>query len=59
MAERQAGDVRRAQAETDSYIEQVAGRSNPAEQISTAKGLLDQGTITQAEFDQLKATALA
>jgi len=59
MAERQAGEVHRAQQATDSYIQQVAGRSNPAEQIATAKGLLDQGTITQTEFDQLKAAALA
>jgi Phospholipase_D-nuclease N-terminal len=59
MAERQAGEVRRAQAATDSYIQEVASRSNPAEQISTAKGLLDQGIITQAEFDRLQATALA
>jgi predicted ferric reductase len=59
MAERQAGEIQQAQAATDSYIQQVAGRGNPAEQIATAKGLLDQGTITQAEFDQLKATALA
>ena len=59
MAERQAGEVRQVQQETDSYIQQVAGRGNPAEQIATAKGLLDQGTITQAEFDRLKAAALA
>ena len=59
MAERQAGEVRKAQAATDDYIQQVAGRSNPAEQIATAKNLLDQGTITQNEFDQLKAAALA
>ena len=59
MAERQAGEIQQAHAATDSYIQQVAGRGNPAEQIATAKGLLDQGTITQAEFDQLKATALA
>ena len=59
MAERQAGEVRKAQAATDDYIQQVAGRSNPAEQIATAKNLLDQGTITQIEFDQLKAAALA
>ena len=59
MAERQAGEIQQAQAATDSYIQQVAGRDNPAEQIATAKGLLDQGTITQAEFDQLKAAALA
>jgi predicted ferric reductase len=59
MAERQAGEVRQVQQATDSYIQQVAGRGNPAEQIATAKGLLDQGTITQAEFDRLKAAALA
>ena len=59
MAERQAGEIRKAQAETDSYIKDVAGRSNPAEQIATAKSLLDQGTITQTEFDRLKASALA
>ena len=59
MAERQAGEVRRAQAATDSYIQQVAGRDNPADQIATAKGLLDSGTISPAEFEQLKAGALA
>jgi hypothetical protein len=59
MAERQAGEMKKAQAATDSYIQDVAGRSNPAEQIATAKNLLDQGTITQTEFDRLKASALA
>ena len=59
MAERQAGEMRRAQEATDSYIQQVAGRSNPTDQIATAKNLLDQGTITQTEFDRLKASALA
>jgi hypothetical protein len=59
MAERRAGEMRQVQAQTDSYIQQVADRSNPAEQIATAKGLLDDGTITHAEFDRLKAAALA
>jgi hypothetical protein len=59
MAERQAGEIKRAQAATDTYIQEVAGRSNPAEQIATAKNLLDDGTITQSEFDRLKASALA
>jgi type VI protein secretion system component VasK len=59
MAERQAGEMKKTQAATDSYIQDVAGRSNPAEQIATAKNLLDQGTITQTEFDRLKASALA
>ena len=59
MAERQAGEIRKAQAATDSYIQEVSARSNPAEQIATAKSLLDAGTITQTEFDRLKASALA
>ena len=59
MAERQAGEIRQAQAATDQYIKSVASSSSPAEQISSAKALLDSGSITQAEFDQLKAKALA
>ena len=59
MAERQAGAIRQAQTETDHYIKSVAGSSSPADQISSAKALLDSGSITPAEFDQLKAKALA
>jgi predicted PurR-regulated permease PerM len=59
MAERRGGEIQQYQQQTDDYIQQVAGRSNPADQIATAKGLLEQGTITQAEFDELKAAALA
>jgi type VI protein secretion system component VasK len=61
MAERQAGAMREAQAATDQYIKSVAtqGSSSPADQIASAKSLLDSGAITQAEFDQLKQKALA
>jgi ABC-type multidrug transport system fused ATPase/permease subunit len=59
MGERQAGEMRRAQAASDQYIQSVAGSSNPAEQIASAKSLLDSGAITQDEFDKLKAKALA
>jgi ABC-type multidrug transport system fused ATPase/permease subunit len=58
MAARQQATVQRAKADTESYIRDVAGKS-PAAHIAEAKALLDAGTITQAEFDQLKAKALA
>jgi type VI protein secretion system component VasK len=59
MAERQAGAVRSAQAATDQYIKSVASPDNPADQIASAKTLLDNGTISQDEFDKLKQKALA
>ena len=59
MAERQAGAARQAQAETEQYIQSVAGAPNSAAQIASAKALLDDGTITQVEYDRLKEKALA
>ena len=59
MAKRQMRDVAEARSANDAYIKSVATQSNPAEQIATAKGLLDSGAISQAEFDSLKAKALA
>lgn len=46
-----------AKQQTDDYIKHAAGRS-PAQEIAHAKELLDAGTISQAEFDSLKAKAL-
>jgi hypothetical protein len=58
MAARSRASVDRARSEAEAYIRGVAGRS-PAADIAEAKALLDAGTIDQAEFDRLKAKALA
>jgi uncharacterized membrane protein len=60
MAERGAQSAAEAQAATDQYIKSVAGSgASVTDEISKAKALLDSGAITQAEFDALKAKALA
>ena len=59
MAERNQKEVATAQKDFDSYVKNVASSGGPSAEIERAKGLLDSGAITQAEFDQLKAKALA
>jgi len=59
MAERRAQDVKGQQAQMDDYVRSVAGSGGPAAEIDKAKQLLDSGAITQAEFDSIKAKALA
>ena len=58
MAERSEKQTQAAQAQLDEYVRQAAGTGGPASEIDTAKKLLDSGTITQAEFDAIKAKAL-
>jgi hypothetical protein len=58
MYERQAQAVSEARTNQEEYIRSVATVS-PADQIAQAKGLLDSGAISQAEFEALKAKALA
>jgi hypothetical protein len=59
MAERNMKQVQAAQANMDTYVKSVAGSTDPAAQISQGKELLDSGAISQTEFEQLKARALA
>jgi ABC-type multidrug transport system fused ATPase/permease subunit len=58
MAERGAKEQKQVQQATNDYIRQVAGAS-PADEIAKAKELLDAGTITQDEYNSLKAKILA
>ena len=59
MADRSVKQAQAQQQEFDTYVKQVAATSGPAGEIEHAKQLLEAGTITQAEFDALKAKALA
>jgi general stress protein CsbA len=59
MADRQAKEIQGQQQQFDSYVREVAADSGPAAEIDKAKKLLDDGTITQSEFEALKAKALA
>jgi hypothetical protein len=60
MAQRQAARAQEAQSQFDTYVRSAAGTGDTsADQIAQAKSLLDAGTITQDEFDKLKAKALS
>jgi Short C-terminal domain/Phospholipase_D-nuclease N-terminal len=58
MAERNVQQARASQAQMDDYVRSVAASGGSAAEIERAKQLLDNGTITQAEFDAIKAKAL-
>jgi len=59
MAERNVKQAKASQAEFDDYVRSVSGsEGGAAAEIEKAKGLLDSGTITQQEFDAIKAKAL-
>ncbi|HEX5956549.1 MAG TPA: SHOCT domain-containing protein [Solirubrobacterales bacterium] len=57
MRERSVKQAQEQQAAFDKYVKDTAGGS--AAEIAKAKELLDAGTITQEEFEAIKARALA
>ena len=59
MGKRDVEQSRAARAEFDDYVKTVAAPGGAAAEIEKAKQLLDSGAITQAEFDGIKAKALA
>ena len=58
MTKRNIERAQSQQAQMDDYVRSVATSGGAAAEIEKAKGLLDSGAITQAEFDSIKAKAL-
>jgi hypothetical protein len=59
MARRRVEQSQTSRAEFDDQVKTVAASGGAAAEIEKAKQLLDSGAIAQAEFDSLKAKALA
>lgn len=61
IAERNMKESAAARADFDEYVKKVAAGDGggSAAEIAKAKALLDSGAIDQAEFETLKAKALA
>jgi Short C-terminal domain/Phospholipase_D-nuclease N-terminal len=58
MAERSAREQVQAKQEFDAYVRETAGGGGPATEIANAKKLLDEGAISQEEFEAIKRKAL-
>jgi hypothetical protein len=59
MGERAQQRAQSQQSQMDDYVRSVASTGSPTEEIAKGKELFDSGAISQAEYDQLKARALA
>ena len=57
MRDRSIQEAQTQREQLDDYVREAAGGS--ADEIAKAKALLDEGTITQAEFDAIKAKAVS
>ena len=58
MHERAAAQAQQQQTSFDSYVQQAAGGSSTADQLSKLADLKEKGTITEAEFAAEKAKLL-
>ena len=59
MAGRDIAQHEAAEAEFKQYVQKAAADSGPAAEIAKAKELLDNGSISQEEFETLKRKALS
>ena len=59
MQKRSVEQYAELRKQQDAYIRTAAGSSSPTDDIAKAKGLLDSGAISDAEFTALKTKALA
>ena len=59
IAERNQARAEASQRQFNDYVQNVAVQGGSAAEIEKAKSLLDSGAITQAEYEALKAKALA
>jgi hypothetical protein len=57
MRDRSMKQAQAQKEQFDDYVRDTTGGS--ADEIAKAKALLDDGTITQAEFDAIKAKAVS
>ncbi|HEX5588374.1 MAG TPA: SHOCT domain-containing protein [Acidimicrobiia bacterium] len=59
MAQRAAKQQQQAQQQFDSYVQSVASTGSTADELARLADLKSKGVISDAEFEQLKAKALA
>ena len=59
MGRRDVELIEASRAQLDEHIRSVSGSDGAASEIAKAKSLLDSGSITQSEYESLKAKALS
>jgi ABC-type multidrug transport system fused ATPase/permease subunit len=59
MSERNAAEMAKADAQMRQYVQSVATTGSPAEELTKLADLREKGIISEAEFQALKAKAIA